>query len=111
MPSQANTFHQAPINSGLGATTTTEDVIRGVDLRGKTAIVTGGYSGIGLESVRAFRGAGASVIVPARDHDKASRALAGLADVEIAAMDLLDPQSIAAFANGFVASDDSWIFS
>jgi len=66
---------QAPIGSGLGAASTAKEVTVGVDLSGKTAIVTGGYSGIGLETVRALRSAGASVIVPARDLARAGRAL------------------------------------
>jgi NAD(P)-dependent dehydrogenase (short-subunit alcohol dehydrogenase family) len=65
--------------------------------------VTGGYSGIGVETSRALRSAGARVIVPTRDRDRAMRALQGL-DVEIEAMDLLDPDSIDAFAERFLAS-------
>lgn len=94
---------QKPIGSGFGAASTTGDVIKGIDLSGKIAIVTGGYSGIGLETARVLRSAGARVIVPTRDHDKAVRALQGL-DVEIEAMDLLDPASIDAFAERFLAS-------
>src|SRR5258708_30528314 len=94
---------QTPIGSGFGASTTASEVIRGRDLSGKIAIVTGGYSGIGVETTRALRSAGAKVIVPSRDHDKAVRALQGL-DVEIEAMDLLDSASIDAFAAKFLAS-------
>lgn len=61
---------QQPINSGFGATSTVHDVIKGIDLNGKTAIVTGGYAGIGLETVKAFVAAGAQVVVPARDIHK-----------------------------------------
>lgn len=56
---------QAPILSGFGAQSTAREVVAGVDLKGKIAIVTGGYSGIGLETTRALAEAGASVIVPA----------------------------------------------
>jgi NAD(P)-dependent dehydrogenase (short-subunit alcohol dehydrogenase family) len=94
---------QAPINSGFGAASTASDVIAGRDLTGKTAIVTGGYSGIGLETTRQLAKAGATVIVPARDPDKAMGALSGIAGVEQAALDLLDPDSIAAFADSILA--------
>ena len=94
---------QKPIGSGFGAASTADDVIKGIDLSGKIAIVTGGYSGIGLETARVLRSAGARVIVPTRDRDKAATALNGI-DVEIEAMDLLDPASIDAFAGRFVAS-------
>ena len=76
---------QKPIGSGFGAASTAADVIEGIDLSGKIAIVTGGYSGIGVETSRALRSAGARVIVPARDHDKAANELKGI-DVEIEEM-------------------------
>ena len=60
-------------------------------LDGKTAIVTGGYAGIGLETTRVLAAAGATVIVPARDARKASAALAGVASVELEALDLAEP--------------------
>jgi NAD(P)-dependent dehydrogenase (short-subunit alcohol dehydrogenase family) len=96
---------QTPIGSGFGASTTASEIIRGCDLSGKVAIVTGGYSGLGLETVRVLHSAGAKIIVPARDHDKASKALKGLDDVDIEIMDLLVPASIDAFAEKFLASD------
>ena len=75
----------------------------GRDLTGKVAIVTGGYSGLGLETTKALAGAGAIVIVPARTPEKAQKALAGIANVEQAALDLADPDSIDAFAGGFLS--------
>lgn len=94
---------QAPIGSGFGAATTAADVIAGIDLGGKAAIVTGGYSGLGRETVRALKAAGARVIVPARDVGRSAAALAGL-DAEIEPMDLLDPASIDAFTAKFLSS-------
>ncbi|MFB5152030.1 SDR family NAD(P)-dependent oxidoreductase [Burkholderia orbicola] len=94
---------QKPLGSGFGAATTADEVIAGIDLAGKTAIVTGGYSGLGRETARVLRAAGARVIVPARDLRRASEALSGI-DVEIAPMDLLDPPSIDAFAAAFLES-------
>jgi NAD(P)-dependent dehydrogenase (short-subunit alcohol dehydrogenase family) len=95
---------QVPIGSGFGVSTTASEVIRGIDLSGKIAIVTGGYSGIGLEITRALRSAGAKVIVPTRDLDKAATALAGIDGAEIEAMDLIDPSSIDAFAERYLAT-------
>jgi NADP-dependent 3-hydroxy acid dehydrogenase YdfG len=69
---------QAPIHSGFGATTTARETLHGIDLNGKVAIVTGGYSGIGLETTRALAAASATVIVPARTPDKARQALSSI---------------------------------
>jgi len=94
---------QKPINSGYGIRTDARDAIGGRDLTGKVAIVTGGYSGLGLETTKALAGAGAIVVVPARSAEKAQQALAGIANVEQAALDLADPKSIDAFAGGFLS--------
>lgn len=88
---------QHPIGTGFGPHTTAAEVLAGVDLTGKQALVTGGYSGIGLEMVRALVGAGAQVRVPARRPEQAREALAGL-DVEVGELDLADQDSVAAYA-------------
>lgn len=93
---------QSPLHSGFDAASTAHDVIAGIDLSGKNAIVTGGYSGIGVETTRALLGAGARVIVPARDMTKAKANLAGM-KAELVAMDLADPASIDGFASAFLA--------
>ena len=95
---------QAPIHSPFNAASTTDDVMRGIDLRGKTAIVTGGHSGIGLQTVRALHTAGANVIVPARDAAKAAATLTALPNVEIQPMDLMDADSIDGFAKWFLST-------
>jgi len=95
---------QKPLGSGFNAQSTTSEVIKGIDLPGKTAIVTGGNTGIGLETVKTLAGAGATVIVPARDVEKAKRNLGGIPRVEIEEMDLMDPASIDAFARKFLDS-------
>ncbi|TCL71218.1 oxidoreductase [Rhizobium sp. BK251] len=95
---------QAPIGSGFGASSTTEDVIKGIDLTGKNAIVTGGYAGLGLETVRTLSSAGARITVPTRDRARAEEALAGIRGVTVETMDLLDPASIDAFAQKFLAT-------
>src|SRR5262249_43576027 len=88
---------QKPLGTGFGPTTTPREVAAGVNLDGKTAVVTGGSSGIGAETVRVLAEAGARVIVGARDVGKADRALAGLSDVEAWPLDLADPDSIDRF--------------
>lgn len=98
------TTPQHPIGSGFGAETTAAEVIRGIDLSEKIAVVTGGYSGIGLETTRTFLSAGAKVVVPARDLSKANSALAAMPGVIAEELDLMDPVSIDAFANQFVGS-------
>ncbi len=75
---------QAPLPSGFGMRSTASDVLAGIDLAGRNVIVTGGYSGIGVETTRALAAAGAHVTVPARTPQKARAALAGLANVELA---------------------------
>lgn len=88
---------QQPLASEFGYRTTAAEVIAGADLAGTRAIVTGGYSGLGLETVRALTDAGVRVIVPARRPDAAHTALDGIADVEVRAADLGDLDSVAAF--------------
>lgn len=95
---------QQPTGSGFSATATAADVIKNIDLTGKIAIVTGGNTGIGLETTKTLAAAGATVIVPARDTEKARRNLAGIANVELEKMDLMSPASIDQFAEKFLAS-------
>jgi NAD(P)-dependent dehydrogenase (short-subunit alcohol dehydrogenase family) len=78
-------------------------VISGIDLHGKVAVVTGGYSGIGLETTRVLAGAGATVIVPARTPEKAREVLSSIPGTEVSRLDLLDPASIDTFANEFLS--------
>lgn len=104
---QQNNYHgalQQPIGSGFNASSTAADVIEGIDLKGKIAIVTGGNTGIGLETAKTLARAGATVVVPARDVEKAKRNLKGIPNIEIDPMDLMDPMSIDAFTEQFLAS-------
>ncbi|GAA1677421.1 SDR family NAD(P)-dependent oxidoreductase [Glycomyces endophyticus] len=89
---------QQAIGSGFGATTTAAEVLDGIDLTGKRVLVTGGYSGIGLETTRAVAAAGAHVVVPARRPKVAAEALAGIAGVATDELDLADLGSVEAFA-------------
>lgn len=95
---------QHEIGSGFGPRSTADDVLAGLDLTGRLAVVTGGYSGIGLETTRALAGAGARVVVPARRPAAARESLAGLAGVEVDEMNLGDLDSVRAFAERFLAS-------
>lgn len=95
---------QHKIGSGFGATSTADDVLDGIDLTGKLAVVTGGYSGIGLEATRALTRAGAHVLVPARRPDDAREALEGTPGVEVDELDLADLESVRGFAERFLAS-------
>ena len=98
---------QQPIGSGFGAKTTAAEVMAGVDLSGKTAVVTGGYSGIGLETTRALAGAGAEVIVPVRDPKKAEASLSGVdGAVRLRPMDLSDLVSVENFAADVTGDHD-----
>ncbi|MEU8638625.1 SDR family NAD(P)-dependent oxidoreductase [Amycolatopsis sp. NPDC048633] len=98
------TTPQHKIGSGYGATSTAAEVLTGIDLTGKLALVTGGYSGIGLETTRVLANAGAHVIVPARRRATAEEALAGIANTEIDELDLADLDSVDAFAGRFLAT-------
>src|SRR5690606_12746321 len=95
---------QKPIGSGFNAKSTSTEVIKGIDLNGKIAIVTGGNTGIGLETTQTLANAGATVIVLARDIEKANKNLKGIENVEIEEVDLINPASIDAFAEKFLAS-------
>jgi NAD(P)-dependent dehydrogenase (short-subunit alcohol dehydrogenase family) len=95
---------QHKIGSGFGFTSTAAEVVDGIDLTGKLAVVTGGYSGIGIETTKALADAGAFVVVPARRTDTAAAALAGLSTVEVAELDLGDLGSVEAFSQNFLAS-------
>ena len=89
---------QKPLNSGFGAETTAEEIASGIDLRGKVCVITGGHSGIGLETTRVLTEAGDLVWVGAHDMTKARNNLANTKNVEVAHLDLADPESVDRFA-------------
>ena len=95
---------QAPIGSGYDEHTTAAEVLKDVDLTGRLALVTGGYSGLGLETTRALAAAGARVVVPARRPEAAAEALAGIDGVETDELDLADQESVRGFAERFLAT-------
>lgn len=96
---------QQPLGSGFNAKSTSCDVIGNLDLTGKVAIVTGGYAGIGLETTKTLAAAGATVILPVRSPEKAVNNLGEISNVELEAIDLMNPSSIDAFASKFLTSD------
>ena len=90
-----------PLGSGFGAKSEPDQVLAGIDLSGSTAVVTGGYSGIGLETTKALASAGAHVIVPVRSPAKADENLAAVdGDVVARQMDLADLATVRSFAEG-----------
>jgi NAD(P)-dependent dehydrogenase (short-subunit alcohol dehydrogenase family) len=95
---------QHPLGSGFSANSTATAVIKGIDLTGKIAIVTGGNAGIGLETTKVLAAAGATVIVAARDMEKAKKNLKDIPNVVIEAMDLAKVDTIDAFGEQFLAS-------
>lgn len=90
---------QKNLPSGFGANSTAEDVLKDISLKGKTAVVTGGNSGIGLETVKALVNAGATVVTSGRDQNKTKEALKDIQNVTSFVMDLADPQSIDRFGD------------
>ena len=95
---------QAHINSGFSFNSTADQVAEGIDLTDKVVVITGGHSGIGLETTRVLAEKGAKVIVGARDREKAATALAKIQNVEILALDLSKPPSVDQFAQKILAA-------
>ncbi|MDP9238204.1 MAG: oxidoreductase [Chloroflexota bacterium] len=95
----------------FGARSTALEVIAGHDLRGRDAIVTGGASGIGIETVRALATAGARVVIAARDKAKAESVAAMLRQdtgnpaIEAELLDLASLASVRAFVDRRLAKD------
>ncbi len=95
------------LTTPFGFHSTASDVIADVDLTGKTAIVTGASSGIGVETARALAAAGASVTLAVRNTSKGHRVAAeirertGIDAVTVAALDLADLSSVAAFVRAW----------
>jgi NAD(P)-dependent dehydrogenase (short-subunit alcohol dehydrogenase family) len=93
------------IQTPFGFDSTAAEVIDGIDVSGKRAIVTGGSSGIGVETARALAGAGAEVTLAVRDTDAGDRTATDITAttgnaVHVGRLDLADQVSVA----GFVAN-------
>ena len=101
--------HQKPLETGFAAKSEPNEILAGIDLTGKNAIVTGGYSGIGVETVRALKNAGAHVHVPARDVARARETLADILPPEqVSEMDLANIKTVNQFVEDF-SSGHSWL--
>ena len=98
------TTPQRPLRSGFGPATTALEALGGQDLTGMVGIFTGGSSGLGLVVTRVLAEAGADVVVPARDPERAAQALAGIPRAEVLPLDLIEPDSIDRFAETFLAT-------
>ncbi|WP_227013470.1 SDR family NAD(P)-dependent oxidoreductase [Paenibacillus psychroresistens] len=96
---------QESIHSGFGPRTTATEALGGQDLTGKIAIITGGYSGLGLEATKVLAKAGATVIVPARSLERAHSIVGAIPGVKVESLDLMSRDSIDAFAQRFLASN------
>ena len=98
------------ILSAFGARSTALDVVQGVSLAGKTAIVTGGASGLGFETSRALASAGAAVTLAVRDLEQGQAAVQRIAAefaqarVEVALLDLADLPSVRQCAADWLAT-------
>lgn len=97
--------NQQPIRNQFGHSTKAMDVVKGLDLKGKIIIMTGGHTGTGREATKAFVSAGATVIALTPDLDWAKKNLKGLPNVEIEYLDLLNPNSIDVFVKKFLNSN------
>jgi NAD(P)-dependent dehydrogenase (short-subunit alcohol dehydrogenase family) len=92
-----------PVTTPFTAESTAADVARGIDLTGRRAIVTGGASGIGIETARALAGAGAEVTLAVRNLEAGERtaqdivATTGNKQVLAGPLDLADQASVASF--------------
>lgn len=91
------------ITSAFGFRSTAAEVARGIDFSGKRVIITGGASGIGVETARALAGIGAEVTLAVRDVAAGARVAAGIAattgnsKIQIRQLELTDPVSIKQF--------------
>jgi NAD(P)-dependent dehydrogenase (short-subunit alcohol dehydrogenase family) len=93
-------------------TSTADEVLAGVDLRGRTILVTGASGGLGEETARALAAAGARVVGTARDTHKAKAALGRIeaaspdADVTSEILDLASLRSVRDFLDRFTSRGD-----
>lgn len=108
-PEARRPVSEAPMvlpKTGLGWRTRAEQVLRGVSLKGKRAVVTGANSGLGVETARVLALAGAEVLMSSRSvqagervaSELRSRLPAGAGTLQVLQLELADPASVRAFA-------------
>ena len=103
-------FNTSALAARFGARSTALEVIAGVSLRGKHAIVTGGAAGLGLETSRALAAAGASLTLAVRNTAQGEASASLLrqaypdADISVALLDLADLGTVRAFAAAWIGS-------
>lgn len=93
---------QTPLGTEWGPAATAQLVADGIDLQGKVVLVTGGASGLGLETTRVLVSRGAEVVVPARRVADAESALEDIPGTEVHEMELTDRMSVERFATRFL---------
>jgi NAD(P)-dependent dehydrogenase (short-subunit alcohol dehydrogenase family) len=98
------------ITSPFGAFTSARDVVAGHDLTGKTAVVTGAATGIGVETARALAEAGCAVTLAVRNQEAGETIAAEInrtakgAKAKVGRLDLSDQASVRAFADAWGAA-------
>jgi NAD(P)-dependent dehydrogenase (short-subunit alcohol dehydrogenase family) len=100
--------------TSFGATSTTDDVLSGVNLKGKRILVTGASAGLGVETARSLAAHGAHVVGAARDLNKAKAstqqvrkdAAANGRSFELVELDLANLESVRACADRLIAKGD-----
>ncbi|WP_432195531.1 SDR family NAD(P)-dependent oxidoreductase [Streptomyces sp. bgisy027] len=93
----------------FGMRATAVEVLDGLDLSGRRMIVTGGSSGLGVETVRALAGAGAQVTIATRNPDDAKPLLDEFPETRAVALDLADLDSVRAFCDAWSGPADAVI--
>src|SRR5689334_18875239 len=109
-PSLERALKEKEMANGFGATSTTEDILAGINLRGKRILVTGVSAGLGVETARSLAAHGADVVGAARDLTKAEPAtahvgkdaVAGGGSLELVALDLASLASVRACADALL---------
>ncbi len=102
--------------TSFGATTTTDDVLFGVNLKGKRILVTGVSAGLGVETARSMAAHGAQVVGAARDLNKAKTATAQVrkdaaangGSFELVELDLANLKSVRACTDGLLAKGETF---